>query len=222
MSRTDDAAAFYSRWAPVYDALARHTPGIGRMRHRLARELDPPRGGTVVEMGCGTGGNLPYLADIVGPDGTVIGIDIAPGALHTARRRIDVRGDEHVSVIRGDATRPPIGSTDAVVATFVVGMFTNPEATVHSWCDLVGPGGRVGLLHLARSERRYGPLVNLGLRALVLLSTPGKGRLLTDDATALLDRRVTAGHAVLAERCADAQFVTTGGGLVHVATGTVE
>lgn len=222
MSRADDAAAFYSRWAGVYDALSRHTPGIGRLRRRLVRALDAPRGGTVVEMGCGTGGNLPYLADAVGPAGTVLGIDVAPGALHTARRRIDARGDGHVAIVRGDATRPPVDGADAIVAAFVVGMFSEPRAVVDRWCDLVGSGGRIGLLHLARSEEAYGPLLNVGLRALVLVSTPGKRRLATDDATALLDRRVTTGHDVLVERCSDARIETTAGGLVHVATGTVD
>ena len=53
------ARAFYGRWAGLYDVLATYVPGVGELRDRGAVALDLDRGDTVVEMGCGTGANLP-------------------------------------------------------------------------------------------------------------------------------------------------------------------
>ena len=43
--------AFYSRWARLYDAIARWTPGVDSLRSRAAARLSPPAGGVVGEMG---------------------------------------------------------------------------------------------------------------------------------------------------------------------------
>ncbi|KTG26207.1 class I SAM-dependent methyltransferase, partial [Haloferax profundi] len=143
------AQSFYTRWATLYDTIARRTPGVGRLRHDAADALGVDAGDTVVEMGCGTGANLPYLADRVGPEGTVVGVDFAPGVLDVARDRMAASPNVHL--VRADATRPPLTDVDAVLATFVSGMFADPADVVSSWADLVGPGGRLCLVDLART-----------------------------------------------------------------------
>ena len=44
-----------------------------------------PDGGLAVDVGCGTGRALPPLRRAVGPDGTVIAVDVTPEMLHEAR-----------------------------------------------------------------------------------------------------------------------------------------
>ena len=46
------------------------------IRPRAIKRLDLKLGDYVLEVGCGTGRNLPYLALMVGPEGRVYGIDI--------------------------------------------------------------------------------------------------------------------------------------------------
>lgn len=220
MSRVQRADSFYSRWARIYEVISSRTPGIRAVRASAATILSPPAGGTVIEMGCATGPNFPYLRSEVGPAGTVVGIDVARGALRRSQLRIARSEWENVHSVRGDATRPPVRSADAVIGPFIVGMFDDPATTVHGWCDLVGEGGRVCLLDLAPSDRWYGPLPNLVLRTIVHASAPGRLRFRWD-ATRLLAERVTAAQSVLRERCHDRSGSEHWGGIIQITAGTV-
>lgn len=212
--------AFYTRWARLYDAIARHTPGVGGLRERAAARLAPPDGGVVVDMGCGTGANLPYVRDQVGPAGRVLGVDFTPGVLAVARERVADVPD--TSVVRGDATRPPVAEADAVFASFVSGMLAEPADAVRTWADIVGPGGRLGLLDLARSTHSLGRPLNDAFRLVVrATSPPGTRSRLDDSPAALLDRRVVAAHTALADRCHDVEHETGALGYARLTVGTV-
>ncbi|SIS05547.1 class I SAM-dependent methyltransferase [Natronorubrum thiooxidans] len=201
----EDAQAFYGRWARLYDVIARRTPGIPALRRRAAAACRLEPGDTVVEMGCGTGANLPYLREQVGPEGTVIGLDFTGPVLERARELTSEYDNVHV--VQGDATRPPLDgiddetTVDAVLATFVVGMLADPAGAVDDWCDLVGPGGHVVLANAARSEEWYAPPVNAVFRAIVVLSTPPTTKLrYENDPHLRLDEKIDAAHTRLRER----------------------
>lgn len=220
---TTAAQRFYGRWAWLYDLVARRTPGIHGLREDAAAALELSRGDTVVEMGVGTGANIPHLARQVGPDGTVLGIDLTRGVLRTAH---EMEGEHPAAhFVRGDATRPPIdGPVDGILASFVVGMLDDPRGIVESWCDLVRPGGRIVLVNAARSERPYGPLVNAPFRGLVLVSTPGRLRFLRTGRTptAVLDRRIRAAHEGLAAGATVDTYDERAAGIVRLVGATVE
>jgi len=194
-------ADFYGRWAGVYDVLATRTPGVRRVRERTVDALALAPGDTVVEMGCGTGANLPFLRERVGGAGRVVGVDLTPGMLSRARRRVERAGWRNVHVARGDATRPPVARADAVLGTFVVGMFDDPAAAVDRWADVVGPGGRIALLDAAPRERA-GP-TDAAFRLFVAASAPPTTRLRYDESPArLLGERVSAAREALRSRTA--------------------
>jgi ubiquinone/menaquinone biosynthesis C-methylase UbiE len=222
--RTDGGVAttqaFYTRWARLYDAIARRTPGIGGLRERAAERLAPARGDVVVDMGCGTGANLPYFRERVAPEGRVLGVDFTPGVLAVAHDRLrDVPG---IGVVRGDATRPPVAEADAVFASFVSGMLADPAAAVRTWAEIVGPGGRLGLLDLARSTRPVGRPLNDVFRLVVrATSPPGTRSRLDDSPVARLDRRVVAAHRALVECCDDVEHETAALGYARLSVGTV-
>jgi len=212
--RTADVQSFYGRWATLYDGLARYTPGIGRLRREAvaALELDP--GDVVVDLGCGTGANLPFLRDAVGPTGTVVGVDLTGGMLSRARRLVDARGWRNVRVVQGDATRPPVdGPVDGVLASFVVGMLADPAGAVDDWCDLVDPAsvrteddepadaGCVVLVDAALSDRRVAKPLNAAFRGLTVLSTPPTRKLRYDPSPHdVLRERVRAARDALRSR----------------------
>ena len=193
--------AFYSRWARLYDVLAT-APGVRSWRAAVADALGLARGDTVVEMGCGTGANLPHLRARVGSAGRVVGIDLTAGMLDRARARVEKRGWENVHLVRGDARRPPIeGPVNAVLATFVVGMFHDPGSVVTDWLGLLGDDGRIALLNATRSPHGMAAPLNLAFRVFVRLSTPGGAKPgSSPDApspTAVLEERIAdAGAAV--------------------------
>jgi ubiquinone/menaquinone biosynthesis C-methylase UbiE len=218
--RADAAQSFYDRWAVGYDALA-SAPGVRRVRADAVDLLAPDPGDVVVDVGCGTGATLPHLRERVGPSGTVVGVDFAPGVLARARERVESRGWSNVHVVRGDAERPPVGRADAVVASFVVGMLSAPAAAVRTWGDLLGPGGRLCLFDLARSTGVGRPL-NRPFAALVAgTSPPGTDARYRESPADVLDRRVAAAHRALLARCEPATHRTRALGFVRLSAGTV-
>lgn len=209
---------FYSRWAGVYDLLASRAPGIAAVREQSVDGLALDPGDVVVEMGCGTGANLPYLRAQVGPDGRVVGIDMAHGALDRARARVARAGWGNVSLLRGDATRPPIQRTDAVLATFVVGMIADPVEAVHRWCALLPPGGRIALLNATRSDHPAARPLNLAFRGFVRAGAPCK-RFAHDSPARDLERKVREAQDALEARCDGVRRRSLAGGFLTLASG---
>lgn len=218
--RAATARAFYSRWAPGYDYLARHAPGVRRLRTDLADALALDPGDTAVDVGCGTGATLPYLRERVGAEGTVVGVDFASGAVARARDRIDRAGWTNVTVCRGDATRLPVDDADAVVATFLMGMLPDPAATVRDWLAGIDPD-RIALLDLARSyrfpSRLCNPLFRLAVRA---SAPPGTAAHHGESPAQVLDRRVAAAHRTLLEECSRTIHETRTGGFGYLSAGS--
>ena len=125
-------------------------------------------------------------------------------------------------MVRGDATRPPVGEADAVFASFVSGMLDDPAAAVRAWADIVGPGGRLGLLDLGRSTRPAGrPLNDVFGLVVRATSPPGTRSRLDGSPAALLDQRVVAAHTALADCCTDVEHETHALGYARLTVGTV-
>jgi len=225
-----ESQEFYGRWARLYDLIARRTPGIARLRRRAAAACRLEPGDTVVEMGCGTGANLPFLREQVGPEGTVIGIDFTRPVLERARAA--TADDDNVHVLQGDATQPPLGADaptatdgeiDAVLATFVVGMLDDPAGAVDDWCDLVGPDGTVVLTNASPSREWYAPPVNAVFRAIVVLSTPPTAKFRYEtDPHRRLERKIDAAHTRLRERAVAVADETHVFGVVRLTGGRLE
>lgn len=163
---------FYARIVRLYDSIARSIPGVGRIRRESVGKLHLEAGDTVIDFGCGTGANTPYLRRQVGDDGRVIGVDFTVEAIEWARNRRDHHGWENVQYLVADASTPPIqGRVDGVLSTFVIGMFDNPGEVVETWCDLIDEGALVST-YLAPSQRWYGPVFTPLLEAVTRITTP--------------------------------------------------
>lgn len=199
MGDVDAVQRFYGRWAGLYDVLATRTPGIRAVRTRVTDALALSTGDAVVEMGCGTGANLPYLRDRVGEEGRVVGVDLTPEMLARARRRVERTDWRNVHPVRGDATRPPVAGADAVLGTFVVGLLADPGEAVDGWVDLVGPGGRVALLDAA--PRGESGVPDAAFRLFVAASAPPTLQLrYAESPAASLGERVERARNALADR----------------------
>ena len=100
----DSAAAMdaiYRRQRFIYD-LTRRPYLFGR--DQMLAELEPPPGGSVLEIGCGTARNLLCAARLY-PDAEFFGIDVSEQMLKTARASIDRSPfRESIRVAHADAT----------------------------------------------------------------------------------------------------------------------
>jgi 2-polyprenyl-3-methyl-5-hydroxy-6-metoxy-1,4-benzoquinol methylase len=98
----------------------------------------------VLDLGTGPGDVALLAAELVGPQGTVVGLDRAPDALATARRRAAARGATNVTFTEGDvrcynAAEP----FDAVVGRLVLLYAAEPAAVVRHHAAQVRPKGLV-------------------------------------------------------------------------------
>ena len=138
------------RWQRhIYD-LTRKYYLLGR--DRLIDGLDVPAGGTVLEIGCGTGRNI-VLAARRYPQARFFGLDISAEMLETAHGAIGREGlAGRVSLARGDATgfdaETLFGMTafDRVFISYSLSMIPGwPKALVAALGTL-GPGGSLHIV----------------------------------------------------------------------------
>jgi len=105
------------------------------------------RGGVAVDAGCGTGRALPALRDAVGPDGTVIGLELTPQMLAQARSA-GWAGSASLLVL-ADARALPFAtaSVDAIFAAGLVNHLPDPRAGLAELARVTQPGGVLALFH---------------------------------------------------------------------------
>ncbi len=107
----------------------------------------PSRGESVLDIGCGTGTILLKMAEAVGPDGQVLGVDISEQQLALARQRIAAAGTTWARVLLDDAGTHdfPAASFDLAVTRFGVMFFADPIAAFSNIRRAMQPGGRLAL-----------------------------------------------------------------------------
>jgi SAM-dependent methyltransferase len=98
----------------------------------------------VLDLGCGAGDVTFVAAVLVGPDGSVVGVDHSPDALARARLRAGQRGLAQVRFVEGDLNDPaPGGPFDAIVERLVLWMVPDPAALLRRQATVLRPGGLV-------------------------------------------------------------------------------
>lgn len=151
--------ALYDRWARLYD----WNPVLDLVRparKRAVARMELDAGDTVVDMGTGTGANLPYLREAVGADGEVIGIDASPGMLDQARTLVEGEEWSNVHLVEGDIRDPPVDRpVDGILSTFVIVMYADPGPLIETWARFLDDGAMANL-YAGRSARRSAPVVN--------------------------------------------------------------
>lgn len=155
----------YDRVAPVYDVVAAPYGwfGAGRLVSRAIAELRLGSGDTVVDLGTGTGRNLLALAEMVGPGGRVIGVDVSPKMLARARAKLEQGGLANVALVEVDmATFVPPAGTAAVLSTFAMEMAPDYEAIIGRLARQISPAGRIAVCGLRHPERWPEWVVRLG------------------------------------------------------------
>jgi cyclopropane fatty-acyl-phospholipid synthase-like methyltransferase len=98
----------------------------------------------VLDVGCGAGDAAFVAADLVGPEGYVIGVDRSPEALARAQLRAQQRGLAQVEFVKGDVHAPaPGGPFDAIVGRLILMYVPDPAAVLRRQATALQPGGLV-------------------------------------------------------------------------------
>lgn len=203
----DRTRQFYDRWRHAYDLFTRRLLPLRQARTAAATALALDPGDRILELGCGTGANVPFIRDAMQDTAACeyLGVDIAPLALRHARAQQHRSDRIHTSWILGDARDPPItAGIDAIVSSFVLTIFPRPAPIVREWLDLLTADGRLVLVLAHPSDHRSGFLLNPLFNAFLLVANPpprgeeraSPWRLLTDRVERIRQALQTAAGAV--------------------------
>jgi demethylmenaquinone methyltransferase/2-methoxy-6-polyprenyl-1,4-benzoquinol methylase len=143
----------------LFDASARHYDranvvlsfGTGTWYRRKALERAGLRPGMhVADVGCGTGVVASLARRVVGPRGTVTGIDPSRAMRHEAAKR---RG---IAVVEGTAERMPLedASIDFISMGYALRHVSDLGAAFREFARVLRPGGRVLILEITAPASR--------------------------------------------------------------------
>jgi len=113
---------------------------------RLVKDLAIRQGERVIDIGCGTGLLAEHIADLVGPSGSVLGVDPLPLRIELASAKAKSRTNLAFEV--GDAyklDRLPAGSFDVMVLNAVFHWLPEKAGPLKSFARILRPGGRIGI-----------------------------------------------------------------------------
>jgi S-adenosylmethionine-diacylgycerolhomoserine-N-methlytransferase len=166
----------YQLLARAYDAISAEPVYRAGRRAALDRvAAAAPR--RVLDLGCGTGLNLPRLAEVVGPDGLLVGLDRSPAMTRVAEAKVRGRDAAASVFVHADATalegRVPdalaaAAPFDAVVSTYALSLMPDPAAAWRGVRGLLRPGAAVAVVDMQRPSGRYAPLAPLARLACLL------------------------------------------------------
>jgi ubiquinone/menaquinone biosynthesis C-methylase UbiE len=145
-ARSARVAAVFDRVADVYDRVG--VPWFTPIARRLVQLAEPQRGERALDIGCGRGAVTIPLAEAVGGEGRVTGIDLSPNMIEMCRADVAARGLGNVELQVMDASSPllPAAAYDLVVSSLVVFFLPDPPAALAAWRRLlVAPGGRLAI-----------------------------------------------------------------------------
>jgi ubiquinone/menaquinone biosynthesis C-methylase UbiE len=128
------------------------------LTERLLRHAGIQPGMSVLDIGCGVGDVSLVAAALVGPRGSVLGVDRAAASIDTARKR--AAGLRQVAFDVADlASLDPGRQFDALVGRLVLMYFPDPALVLARLLRSVRPGGVVAFQEMEMSLARSTPRV---------------------------------------------------------------
>jgi ubiquinone/menaquinone biosynthesis C-methylase UbiE len=114
---------------------------------RALERLAPQPGERVLDVGCGFGDASQRIAGLVGPEGSVLGVDAATRFIEAARAEAAQAGSGNVRFEAADVEGTHFDETfDAIYARFGTMFFANPVAAFRNLRAALVPGGRLSMV----------------------------------------------------------------------------
>jgi SAM-dependent methyltransferase len=108
---------------------------------------DIEAGAVVLDLGCGAGTDLLIAAQMTGPTGRVIGVDMTASMLQRARASADEMGLSNVELHESLIESLPLedASVDVVISNGVIDLVPDKDAVLDEIDRVLRPGGRLQL-----------------------------------------------------------------------------
>lgn len=134
----------FGRAAATYDTVI---PFFRRFGARLVELAQLAEGERVLDAPCGRGASLVPAARELGPEGRVLGVDLAEEMVSLLRADLAEAGTTNAEVRRMDAAHLdlPDGSFDAALCGFSMHVLDDPEQVAGEFARVLRPGGRIAV-----------------------------------------------------------------------------
>jgi SAM-dependent methyltransferase len=155
MSATDqqllpsgNAEAIEAWDGPLFDRFVQYrhivVGGLSRYGEEAMRLHPPPAGGRALDIGCGFGDTSTQLANLIGADGSVLGLDAAPRFIEAARSEALESGARNLRFEVADIETAMLpGPFDLAFSRFGTMFFANPVVALRNVRRALRPGGRL-------------------------------------------------------------------------------
>lgn len=149
----------------------------GPLTRRFLAGAGITAGMRVLDLGSGAGDVALLLADLVGPTGRVVGVDVNAAILDTARARVDAVGWSNVEFRHGDVPGVAAGERfDAVVGRWILMYLPDPVQLIRRCLEHLRPGGIVAFQESdLRSPLRPYPAAPLHEQVVRWMTPPAAG-----------------------------------------------
>ncbi len=151
----------YDKFSRFYDTFetSLEKNKFGKWRSLVFKMI--PAGSSLLEVGIGTGKNIPYY----GKDVTVTGIDFSKGMLDKAREKTKAYPEKNVTLLQMDIAglEFPDDHFDFVVSTFVFCTVPDPMAGFKEIKRVLKPDGKAIFLEHMRSSLWFNNLFLYGM-----------------------------------------------------------
>ncbi len=125
----------------VADATVESFAGVAN--HWTLGRIEP--GSVALDLGCGAGTDLLIAAQMTGPDGRVIGVDMTPAMLERAHASAQQMGLANIELHESLIETLPLedGSVDVVISNGVIDLVPDKDAVFDEIDRVLRPGGRL-------------------------------------------------------------------------------
>jgi SAM-dependent methyltransferase len=132
------------RSAAETERLIRQSQIYGPFTRQFFATVGITAGMKVLDVGSGAGDVALLLAELVGPRGAVVGVEMNPTIIETARARVRAAGWTRITFLEGDVQDIGLDDDfDAVVGRWVLMYLPEPVTALRGLVDHVRPGGIV-------------------------------------------------------------------------------
>lgn len=150
--RFDDVAY----WSKIFDDPKRDA---WQKPAELVAALQLPAGATVVDLGAGTGYFERYLSQAVGPDGSVLAVEVEPNLVEFLRERAERDQLANVTLVLASLDNPrlPRGSADLILLADTYHHLDHRRRYLPHLLRALRPGGRIAIVDWKPGKLREGP-----------------------------------------------------------------
>ena len=148
--------SWYNTFSRIYDYSVELVYRDYRKHTAQALRLQP--GDAVLDLACGTGPNIPYLVQQVGPTGLVFGVDLSAGMLARAKRQASKQGWQNVHLLECNAEQLEMAQLceaanqqtqlNGVIVCLGLSVIPDWQRVLEHTFGLLAPGGRYVLFDI--------------------------------------------------------------------------